>query len=71
MVARLYHRLRNCNPVPNIYQAWEEGEQTRDIPIEGVIGGHSSRHSHSEHLVQLADSSPTPSSSRRRSRRPG
>ncbi len=55
MVARLYRRLRSRNPVPSRYEAWEDGERTKDIPIERVIGGPAFRSSHSDHLLQMAD----------------
>ena len=55
MVARLYRRLRNRNPVPSRYEAWEDGEHTKDIPIERVIGGPAFRSSDSDHLLQMAD----------------
>ncbi len=55
MIARLYHRLRSRNPVPSRYEAWEDGERTKDIPIERVIGGPAFRSSHSDHLLQMAD----------------
>ena len=55
MVARLYRRLRSRNPVPSRYEAWEDGERTRDIPIERVIGGPAFRSSHSDHMLQMAD----------------
>ena len=55
MVARLYRRLRSRNPVPSRYEAWEDGERTRDIPIENVIGGPAFRSSRSDHLLQMAD----------------
>ena len=55
MVARLYHRLRGRNPVPSRYDVWEDGERTRNIPIEKVIGGPAFRSSHSDYLLQMAD----------------
>ena len=55
MVARLYRRLRSRNPVPSRYEVWENGERTRDIPIENVIGGPTFRSSHSDWLLQMAD----------------
>ena len=55
MVARLYHRLRGRNPVPSRYDVWEDGEPTRNIPIEKVIGGPAFRSSHSDYLLQMAD----------------
>ncbi len=55
MVTRLYRRLRDRNTVPSRYEAWEDGERTKDIPIERVIGGPAFRSSHSDHLLQMAD----------------
>ena len=71
MVARLYRRLRSRNPVPSRYEAWEDGERTKDIPIERVIGGPPSEAPTPTTCCRWPTSSPTPSSSRRRSRRPG
>ena len=45
MVRRLYDRLRSRNPVPSRYEAWEDDEATKDIPIERIIGGPSFRSS--------------------------
>ena len=55
MVTRLYRWLRSRNPVPSRYEAWEDGERTKDIPIERVIGGHAFRSSRSNYLLQIAD----------------
>ncbi len=53
--AQLYHRLRSRKPVPSRYEAWEDGERTKDIPIDRIIGGPAFRSSHSDHLLQMAD----------------
>ena len=45
MVRRLYGRLRSRNPVPSKYEVWEDGQATKDIPIERIIGGPSFRSS--------------------------
>ena len=55
MVTRLYSKLRSRNPVPSKYEVWEDGERTRDIPIENVIGGPAFRSSHADLLLQMAD----------------
>ena len=55
MITRLYHSLRSRNPVPSRYEAWEDGERTKDIPIERVIGDPAFRSSHSDYLLQMAD----------------
>ena len=55
MVTRLYSRLRSRNPVPSRYEVWEDGERTRDMPIENVIGGPAFRSSHADFLLQMAD----------------
>ncbi len=47
--------MTSRNPVPSRYEAWEDGERTKDIPIERVIGGPAFRSSHSDHLLQMAD----------------
>ena len=55
MVARRYRRLRTRNPVPSRFEVWEDGERTKNIPIENVIGGPTFRSSHSDWLLQMAD----------------
>ena len=55
MITRAYRRLRIFNPVPSRYELWEEGERTRNIPVENVIGGPAFRSSDSDHLLQMAD----------------
>ena len=55
MVAHLYRRLRGRNHVPSRYEVWEDGERTKNIPIEKVIGGPAFRDSASDHLLQMAD----------------
>ena len=55
MVRRLYGRLRSRNPVPSRYETWEDGEATKDIPIERIIGGPSFRSSQDDDLLQMAD----------------
>ena len=55
MTTRLYRRLRSRNPVPSRYEAWEDGERTRNIPIERIIGGPSFRSSQDDDLLQMAD----------------
>ena len=55
MVRQLYNRLRERNPVPSRYEVWEDGEATRDIPIERIIGGPSFRSSQDDDLLQMAD----------------
>ena len=55
MVAQLYRRLRGRNHVPSRYDAWEDGERTKDIPIERIIGGPAFRDSASDCLLQMAD----------------
>ena len=41
--------------MPSRYEAWEDGERTKGISIENVIGGPAYRSSHSDHLLQMAD----------------
>ena len=55
MVEQLYHRLRECNPVPSRYEVWEDGAPTKDIPIERIIGGPSFRSSRDDDLLPMAD----------------
>ena len=55
MITRAYRRLRIFNPVPSRYERWEEGDRTRNIPVDNVIGGPSFRSSDSDHLLQMAD----------------
>ena len=54
-VAHLYHRLRSRNRVPSKYEAWEDGERTKDIPIDRVVGGPAFRSRGSDYLLQMAD----------------
>ena len=55
MITRAYRRLRIFNPVPSRYELWEEGERTRNIPVENVIAGPAFRSSNSDCLLQMAD----------------
>ena len=55
MITRAYRRLRIFNPVPSRYERWEEGEKTRNIPVENVIGGPAFRSSDGDCLLQMAD----------------
>ena len=55
MITRLYGRLKIRNHVPSRYDIWEDGEKTRNIPIEHVIGGPAFRSSKGDHLLQMAD----------------
>ena len=55
MVRRLYGRLRSRNLVPSRYEVWEDGQATKDIPIERIIGGPSFRSSQDDDLLQMAD----------------
>lgn len=54
MIAQLHRRLRGRNHVPSRYDVWEDGEKTKNIPIESVIGGPSFRDSASDQLLQMA-----------------
>ena len=55
MVSQLYRRLRGRNHVPSRYDAWQDGERTKNIPLERIIGGPSFRDPASDHLLQMAD----------------
>ena len=55
MVTRLYQWLKVRNHVPNRYELWEDGEKTRNIPIEQVIGGPAFRSSKGDYLLQMVD----------------
>ena len=55
MIARLYRRLKVHNHVPSRFDLWEDGEKTRNIPIEQVIGGPAFRSSAEDYLLQMAD----------------
>ena len=55
MITRSYRRLKVRNHVPSRYQAWEDGEKTRNIPIEKVIGGPAFRSSKEDYFLQMAD----------------
>ena len=54
MVTRLYARLKSHNPVPSKYEAWEDGNRMKDIPIGRVIGGPVFKSSASDYLLQMA-----------------
>ena len=41
--------------MPSRHEAWDDGERTKGIPIERVIGGSAFRSSHSDHMLQMAD----------------
>ena len=55
MVEQLYDGLRKRNPVPSRYEVWEDGERTKDIPIERIIGGPTFRSSQDDDLLLMAD----------------
>ena len=55
MITRAYRRLKVYNPVPSKYELWEEGERTRNIPVENVIGGPAFRSSDSDCMLQMVD----------------
>ena len=42
-------------PCPSRYEAWNDGERTKDISIERVIGGPAFRSSQDDDLLQMAD----------------
>ena len=54
MVNRLYRRLRNYNPVPIRYDSGDGGPDSRDVPINRVIGGPAFRSPESDRLLQMA-----------------
>ena len=54
-ITRAYRRLKVRNPVPSRYETWEDGERTRNIPVENLIGGPAFRSSDSDYLLQMAD----------------
>ena len=41
--------------MPSRYEVWEDGQATKDIPIERIIGGPSFRSSQDDDLLQMAD----------------
>ena len=55
MIRRLYGRLRSRNPVPSKYEVWEDGQATKDIPVERIIDGPSFRSSQDDDMLQMAD----------------
>ena len=55
MVSQLYCRLRGRNHVPSRFDVWEDGERTKNIPLQRIIGGPTFRDSASDHLLQMAD----------------
>lgn len=54
MVAPTYTRLRNHNPVPVRVGACGDGWQTRNLPIDRVIGGPVFRSANTDSLLQVA-----------------
>ena len=44
-----------ATPCPSRYEAWNDGERTKDIPTERDIGGPAFRGSRSDYLLQMAD----------------
>ena len=52
--AHLYHRLRSRNRVPSRYEAWEDGEWTKDIPIDRIVVGPAFRSRGLDYLLQMA-----------------
>ena len=53
LVTGLYHRLRNYNPVPARSGACDDGWQTRNLPIQRVIGGPAFRDPDTDCLLQV------------------
>ena len=53
-VNRTCRRLRIFNPVPSRYGLWDEGEKTRNIPVENIIGGAAFRNPQGDLLLQMA-----------------
>ena len=53
MIIGLYRRLKVRNHVPSRYDLWEDGEKTRNIPIEQVIGGPAFRSSADQTLIRI------------------
>ena len=54
VAVRLYHRLRNYNPVPGRQDAGANGKGGRNIPIDRVIGGPVFRDPEADYLLQMA-----------------
>lgn len=50
---QLYLKLRSGNRVPSRFDAWEDGERTKDIPIDRIIGGSVFRRPGSDSLLQM------------------
>ena len=55
MIAGLYRRLKVRNHLPSRYELWEDGEKTRNMPIERIIGGPAFRSSKGDYLLQMVD----------------
>ena len=45
----------SATPYPSRYEAWNDGERTKDISIERVMGGGAFRSSKSYRLLQMDD----------------
>ncbi len=56
MIRRLNGRFRIRNPVPSKYVVWEDGQTTKDIPIERIIGGPSFQSFQDDDLLQMPTS---------------
>ena len=54
MVVRTYGRLRSYNPVPVRVGACGDGWQTRNLPIDRIIGGPAFRSPDADCLIQVA-----------------
>ena len=44
-----------ATPRPSRYEAWNDGERTKEIPTDRDIGGPAFRGSRSDYLLQMAD----------------
>ena len=55
MITRSYRRLKVRNHVPSCYELREDGEKTRNIPIDKLVGGPAFRCSKGDYLLQMTD----------------
>jgi hypothetical protein len=52
---RLVRKMGVFNPIKSMYRCWEDGNETKNIPIEHVIEDPTFRRSKQSYFIQLAD----------------
>jgi len=54
-VTKVYRKALVFNPIPSKFDAWEDGQQWKNIPPKNIVGGPAFRSSKSDYFIQLAD----------------